>query len=33
MKTLNRFVTLLVFTAFIGVNVCYGEEVINTDYR
>lgn len=32
MRTLNRFVNLLVFTTFIGVSVCYGEEVVNMQH-
>ncbi len=32
MKTLNRFVTLLVFSAFIGINVCHGQEVVNIQH-
>lgn len=32
MRTLNRFVNLLVFTTFLGVSVCYGEEVVNMQH-
>ena len=32
MRTLKGFVTVIVLSAFIGINVCHGEEVINMQH-
>lgn len=32
MRTIKGFVTVLALSAFIGINVCHGEEVVNIQY-